>query len=109
MLFIHILLLVVAILVSAGVFALYAVLCDIRKSLSQLNKMIDHQMEGLFGGYYEATQFNVADDLRQIARFAKDARKGFIPNLRYDDWHATEEDFERWEHAEIMEAANSKK
>lgn len=107
MLVIQCLLVLIGLLATGGFLTLYSLLYDIRQNQVRSSLLLIRFEEGLLGEHPDGGLNNIAYDLHTIAEFTRDARRGYIPHLRYDDWYAKKEDLARWEHAAIMETAHT--
>lgn len=98
---------VLCVVVCVGVCSGLTMLMEIQDTLISLQVSQSQTLKGLCGDYILRNGRSVADDVRSIAILAEAAKDGRIPNLRYDDWHATEEDFKRWDAATRRAAYSS--
>lgn len=101
---IQIALIATLLLISVILAVLLIVLIEIRQDQINFNRIFFKSILSLIGNNSDGTLHEMKDDLKIISNFINSARKGRIPNLRYDDWYATSEDVKRWERAADMDA-----
>lgn len=106
MLVVQCLLAVIAIILIVGIAVISAGLDKVIQNQAIIVAQQQRNHKALMGEYSDGLMHDISRDLGFVAEFARDARRGYIPNLRYDDWHATKVDLQRWEHAAILAAAN---
>lgn len=102
------LLLVIGLMLTGGLFAVCVMLNGVLSNQGQSIRTMRQISAELQGEASDGILVRMAYDLEKVSGLVKDAKQGRIPNMRYDDWYATKEDIERWEHAAIMEAATAR-
>jgi len=98
---------VVEVLILVGVVVLCVGVCSGLSMLMQVLEVLrdiefnqSQILKGVCGENLRGQSRSVADNIERIAGLADAAKGGHIPNLRYDDWYATDDDLKRWEDAE---------